>query len=172
MPRSSIVLGFLLSIAGLTGLSTTVLAGGAAGRSAGVSQISPVVTGVGTAAGSGFGTNQGLNVSAQPSVGSVETAGNIAPVTTSSNTLNVQTNIDNTKTIDASSNINVTDTVNGSNVAYGGNGASLNWPQTNVLGVIDGVANFNASISANNGLNVTAVTDALDTASFLSAQGN
>jgi hypothetical protein len=162
MPRSSPALAFLLSVAGLAGFSTAAMAGGTAGR---VSQVSPVVTGV----GSGFGTTQGLNVLVQPSVG-LETAGNVAPITTSANTLNVQTNIDNTKTIDSSSDITVTDTVNGSNVAYGGNGANL--PQTNVLGVIDSVANFNASISANNGLNVTAVTDALDTASFLSAQGN
>jgi hypothetical protein len=173
MLRSQIVLGFLLSAVGLTGLSSPVVAGGTAGRSAGVSQINPVITGVGTAAGSGFGTTQGLNVSVQPSVGSVDAAGgSIAPATTSPNTTNVQTNIDNSKTIDASNNINVTDTVNGSNVSYGGNGASINWPQANVLGVIDGVASFNQSISANSGPNVTAITDALDSASFLAQQGN
>jgi hypothetical protein len=172
MLRSQIVLGFLLSAVGLTGLSSPVVAGNR-GPLRGVSQINPANTGVGTATGSGFGTTQGLNVSVQPSVGSIDAAGSsIAPVTTGPNTLNVQTNIDNSKTIDASNNINVTDTVNGSNVSYGGNGASINWPQTNVLGVIDGVASFNQSISANSGPNVTAITDALDSASFLAQQGN
>ena len=75
MLRSQIVLGFLLSAVGLTGLSGPVVAGGTAGRSAGVSQINPVITGAGTTTGPGFGTTQGLNVSVQPSVGSVDAAG-------------------------------------------------------------------------------------------------
>jgi hypothetical protein len=167
MSRSARLLAFLLSLAGLAGLSGTALAGTTAGRAAGMGQINQVSTGVGSVGGSGLGTLQGLNVTVQPGSADVA-AGSIAPVTTSPNAINVQANIDNSRTIDASSNINVTDTVNGSNVSYGGNGASINWPQTNVLGVIDGMAAFNAGISANNGPNWTAVNDALETATFLS----
>lgn len=169
MPRSTRLLAFLLSLAGLAGLSSTALAGTTAGRAAGMGPINQVSTGVGSAAGSGLGTMQGLNVTVQPGLADAA-AGNIAPVTISPNAINVQTNVDNTRTIDASSNINVTDTVNGSNVSYGGNGASINWPQANALAVIDGVASFNAGISANNGPNWTAVSDALQTATFLNQQ--
>ncbi len=169
MPISARLLVFLLSLAGLAGLSGTALAGTTAGRAAGMGPINQVSTGVGSVGGSGLGTLQGLNVTVQPGSADVAT-GNIAPVTTSPNTIAVQTNIDNSRTIDASSNINVTDIVNGSNVSYGGNGASINWPQGNALAVIDGMATFNAGISANSGPNWTAVTDALETATFMSQQ--
>jgi hypothetical protein len=164
MSRSARLLAFLLSLAGLAGLSSTVLAGTTAGRAPGMGQINQVGTGVGSIAGSGLGTLQGLNVTVQPG------AADVAAGITSPNAIAVQTNIDNSRTIDASSNINVTDTVNGSNVSYGGNGASINWPQANALAVIDGVASFDAGISANNGPNWTAVNDALQTATFLNQQ--
>lgn len=164
MPRSALLLGFLLSAAGLTGFSATALAGTLAGRGAGMGQVNQVSTGVGTVGQFGFGTNQGINVSAPASTGA------IAPFTNSPNAINVQTNIDAQRTVDASNTINVTDTVNGSNVSYGANGASINWPDANALAVIDGMADFNAGASANNGPNLTAVTDALETANFLSQQ--
>lgn len=164
MPRSTLLLGFLLSAVGLTGFSATALAGTLAGRGAGMGQVNQVSTGIGIVSTSGFGTSQNLNVSVPAG-----TAG-IAPLTTSPNAINVQTNIDAQRTIDASNTINVTDTVNGSNVSYGANGASINWPDANALAVIDGMANFNAGVSANNGPNLTAVTDALETANFLSQQ--
>ena len=173
MSRSARLLAFLLSLAELAGLSGTALAGTTAGRAAGMGQINQIGSGAGPVGASGLGTMQGLNVSIQPGAGSAGVAaGNIAPVTASPNAINVQANIDNSRAIDASSNINVTDTVNGSNVAYGGNGASVDWPQGNALAVIDGVAQFNSGISANNGPNWTAVTDALETANFLSQQQN
>jgi hypothetical protein len=106
--------------------------------------------------------------SAEPATAGIGSLNVYAP----SNGVNVQTNIDNSKTIDASSNINVNETVNGSNAAYGGTGVSVYGFQSNALGVINGVANFNAGITANSGPNFTAVTDALDSATFLQSQQN
>ena len=158
MSRSAALSGFLLCVIGLTGLCGPALAGSLAGRTSGSGQINLVSTGPGPAVASGLGT--GLNVMVPAT----------APVTTSPNGINVQTNIDNTRTIDASNTINVTDTVNDSSVAYGGNGASINWPQSNALAVIDGMANFNATVSANNGPDWMALADTLKIATFLSDQ--
>jgi hypothetical protein len=169
MPRFAPYLAFLLSMAGFTGLCGPSLAGTLAGRGAGMGQVNQVSTGVGSVGESASGTG-GLNVSVQPGAVFNPVSSNIAPANTSQNAINVQTNIDNSRTIDASSNIVVNDTVNGSNVTYGGNGASLSWPQENALGVINGMAQFNAGVSANSGPNLTAVTDALETATFLSQQ--
>ena len=164
----------LVLAASLASATDAAFAGTVAGRSGTGGQVGAVNTGLGStapqnlnvygAAGGGLqsATDNAINLA----------VGNVAPVSTSANNVNVQTNIDNSKTIDASSNINVTDTVNGANVAYGGTGVSVYGFQSNALGVIDGVANFNAGISANNGPNFTAVTDALDSATFLQSQQN
>ena len=58
---------------------------------------------------------------------------------TMTGSINVQTNIDNSKSIDSSSNISVTKTINGANVGYGLDGG-------NVLNVIDQNASDAASI--------------------------
>ena len=58
---------------------------------------------------------------------------------TMTGSINVQTNIDNSKSIDSSSNISVTETINGANIGYGLDGA-------NVLNVIDQNASDAASI--------------------------
>ena len=164
----------LVLAAGLASATDAAFAGTVAGRSGTAGQVGAVNTGLGSAApqnlnvygaaGNGLqsATDNAINLAVD----------NVAPVSASANNVNVQTNIDNSKTIDASSNINVTDTVNGANVAYGGTGVSVYGFQSNALGVIDGVANFNAGISANNGPNFTAVTDALDSATFMQSQQN
>jgi hypothetical protein len=55
--------------------------------------------------------------------------------------VNVQTNIDNSKSIDSSSNISVNETINGASVAYGLDGA-------NVLNVIDQTNSAGANAQA------------------------
>jgi uncharacterized membrane protein YgcG len=99
------------------------------------------------------------------------------PVTVSNNiddtkNIDVQTNIDNTKSIDASSNISVNDSINGANVSFGGNGASINWPQSNALYVIDGVSNFDASVSANanSNFNPNSISNTMAVDAFIQAQ--
>lgn len=160
----------LVLAAGLASATDAAFAGTVAGRSGTAGQVGAVNTGLGSAA------PQNLNVYGAAGLQSATdnainlAVGSVAPVSTSANNVNVQTNIDNSKTIDASSNINVTENVNGSNAAYGGTGVSVYGFQSNALGVIDGVANFNAGISANNGPNFTALTDALDSATFLQSQ--
>ena len=131
---------------GLAGASGAAWAGGVAGRS----------TPEGTAGVTGAAVSQGLSL--------------YAPAGAGVGSVNVQTNIDNSKTIDSSNNISLNESLNGSNIAYGGTGANVYGFQSNALGVINGVANYNAGITANSGPNYTAVNDALDSATFLQSQ--
>ena len=71
----------------------------------------------------------------------------------STGTINVQTNIDNSKTIDSSSNISVTETINGSYIGYGLGGSG-------VLNVIDQTASTDASVSDGVKTNATTAVDA------------
>jgi hypothetical protein len=148
MRGSRLITGGLVVAISMAGASGAAWAGGVAGRSAQE----------GTAGVTGAAASQGLNL--------------YAPAGAGASSVNVQTNIDNSKTIDSSSNINLNETLNGSNIAYGGIGANVYGFQSNALGVIDGVANYNAGITANSGPNYTAVTDALDSATFLQSQQN
>jgi hypothetical protein len=163
----------LVLAAGLASATDAAFAGTVAGRAGTAGQVGTVNTGLGSAAPQNlnvYGAGNGLQSATDNAINLA--VGSVAPVSASANNVNVQTNIDNSKTIDASSNINVTDTVNGANVAYGGTGVSVYGFQSNALGVIDGVANFNTGVSANNGPNFTAVTDALDSATFMQSQQN
>jgi hypothetical protein len=109
--------------------------------------------------GAGTSTNaaapEGANTYAPVGVGNMidNSSMNLAPsggsnvsLSGSTGTINVQTNIDNSKSIDSSSNISVNETINGSNVGYGLDGS-------NVLNVIDDTnsadANVSASVKAN-----------------------
>lgn len=92
---------------GLAGVSSAAWAGGVAGRSAQE----------GTA---GATASQGLNL--------------YAPAGAGVGSVNVQTNIDNSKTIDSSNNISLNESLNGSNIAYGGTGANVYGFQSNALG--------------------------------------
>ena len=142
---------------------TPAWAGSLAGRSTLAGQAAPAGVGtVGTIGGA-----PSLNVYVPGA-----TDNSAGSVSASANGVNVQTNIDNSKTIDASTNLNVTETVNGANVAYGGTGVSVYGFQSNALGVINTMANENAGATANNGPNFTAVTDALEQATFLQNQQN
>ena len=77
--------------------------------------------------------------------------GAVSPVNLSGSlgNINVQTNIDNSRSIDSSSNISVNTTINGSNIGYGLDGA-------NVLNVIDATTSADASVKASIAANADA----------------
>jgi hypothetical protein len=115
-------------------------------------------------AGSGnAGVPQGANIYAPVGVGNMVSnpsmsfaisGGNAVNLSgVGSGNINVQTNIDNTKTIDSSSNISVNETINGSNVAYGLDGA-------NTLNVIDNAMSSDANVEANVKMNADAAVEA------------
>jgi hypothetical protein len=134
----------LLAIA-FSGLSTAANAADA-GRSAQGPQIYsnagvPQSANMYTAGVGSMVNNSSMNM-APGAVSSV----NLSGVT---GNLNVQTNIDNSRSIDSSSNISVNTTINGSNIGYGLDGA-------NVLNVIDAATSADATVKANIAANADA----------------
>lgn len=174
--------GLLWLALGLLGLSPAQAGGSLAGRSTPAGQLSPVTTGIGSMPAGSAVPSQNFSVYATAGLadGMQSATDNAVNLTASAwslpnsspNSITLQTNIDSTRYIDSATNVSVTDTVNGANVTYGGNGASITMPQSDALNVIDGVASYNDSISANSGPNITAVNDALDQANFLTSQQN
>jgi hypothetical protein len=172
--------GFAWVALGLAEVSSAQAGSSLAGRSGEVGQVTPVSTGIGLTGAGASSVQQNFNVYGTAGLANglesaTDNAVNITPTTltppnASPNSISLQSNIDSSRYINSSSNVTVNDTVNGSNVSYGGNGASLNWPQSNALNVIDGMASYNSGVSANSGPNMTAVNDALDVASFLQSQ--
>jgi hypothetical protein len=165
MRKFGILPGLALFAMSLAAFSSAATAGSLAGRS---SSTPGMTSGVGTIGGGASVPTAGLySQSSTIANNPVYQTSYIAAPSSGPN------NIDNSHYIDASNNISVNNSVNGNSVNYGGNGASLNWPQSTALDVINGFAGFNANIIANDNATANTVEDfAVDVAQSQQSSGN